>query len=62
MLILTVPHGRRVALLLPDGRMAWVQKLSGDRLGFEAPPDVRILREQNLPAPQLEGPPCAEPK
>lgn len=58
MLTLTVPHGRRVALVLPDGRLIWVQKLHGDRLGFEAPADVRILREDKLPPPQTEVPPC----
>ena len=50
MLVVTRKVDGRVRLLLPDGRSIWVMvcKISGDgvRVGIEAPPDVRIEREE----------------
>ena len=51
MLTLSRKAGERVLLKLPDGREIWVSvvtvKANGSvRLGFDAPPDVDIWREE----------------
>ncbi len=50
MLVVTRKVDGRVRLTLPDGRSIWVMvcKISGEgvRVGIEAPPDVRIEREE----------------
>ena len=53
MLTLSRSVGERVLLTLPDGREIWVSvvfvKSNGSvRLGFDAPPDVDIKREELL--------------
>ena len=50
MLVLSRKNDKKVRLTLSDGRiiMVTVVAIRGDetRLGFEAPPDVSILREE----------------
>ena len=53
MLTLSRKAGERVLLTLPDGQEIWVSvvtvKANGSvRLGFDAPPDVDIYREELL--------------
>lgn len=52
MLILTRHVGDRVRITLPDGRHMWVVYLADHfgkiRLGFDAPKDVIIVREEVL--------------
>lgn len=67
MLILTRGLNERVRLLTPDGTACWVtvvETRNGKvRLGFTAPPEVRIDREELLapavPAGALPRPPAA---
>ena len=50
MLVLGRKVDERLRLTLPDGSVIWVMvcKVSGDgvRVGIDAPPDVRIEREE----------------
>lgn len=50
MLVVTRKVYGRVRLLLPDGRSIWVMvyriSSEGVRVGIDAPPDVRIEREE----------------
>ena len=52
MLILSRPIGSRVLLQMPDGRACWIEVVQVSRgavrLGFTAPHDVKILREEVL--------------
>jgi sRNA-binding carbon storage regulator CsrA len=51
-LLLTRCEGERIRLLLPDGRIVWVQvarlKRGAVQLHIDAPPDVVIHREELL--------------
>jgi carbon storage regulator CsrA len=62
-LILTRGLNERVRLLLPGGVTAWVSVVETRngkvRLGFTAPPEVRIDREELLPPAALPRPPAA---
>ena len=60
MLTLSRKAGERVLLMLPDGQEIWVSvvtvKANGSvRLGFDAPPDVDIKREELLARAGHEG-------
>ena len=60
MLTLSRKAGERVLLTLPDGQEIWVSvvtvKPNGSvRLGFDAPPDVDIKREELLARSGHEG-------
>lgn len=63
MLILSGRAGSRVQVKLPDGRVGWVvvtevlQKTV--RLGFDLPPDVKVMREALVAAGPSAG---AEPE
>ena len=50
MLVVTRKVDERLRLLLPDGSVIWVMicRVSGEgvRVGIDAPPDVRIEREE----------------
>lgn len=51
--------GQRVRMRLPDGREIWVGVTDVDRgtvyLAFDAPPDVRIVREELLDQSEKAG-------
>lgn len=59
MLVLTRKLNDRVLLQYPDGTAVWVTLIEIDRgrirLGFDAPPDVKIYREELLPRGQADG-------
>jgi len=54
MLVLGRREGERIVCELPDGSRIWVRidriKAGSVRVGIEAPPAVRILREELIPA------------
>ena len=52
MLVLKRNEDERIILTLPDGSRITVLVVSGGsvKLGIEAPPEVRILREELIPA------------
>jgi carbon storage regulator CsrA len=60
MLVLKRKPNESVRVVGPDGRAVEITVVSVDgrdavRLGFEAPPDVRIVRSELLPLSAVEG-------
>lgn len=62
-LLLQRREDERTALVLEDGRILWVTLRNVRRgrasLGIEAPPSVRVFREEVLPDDLQGGQPCA---